>query len=146
VTPRRSCGRLIVLVVLLAGCGGGGQSPIYSSQQVEAAFRQVGITLQVAHRPAADHKPKQGPLQHTTILTGGIKGHPHADITVYVFSLAAGEAADLLHALHVKTRSAEEPDHNFAAASGNVVVVGGNIARRDKLRLRAAMKNLSSRA
>jgi hypothetical protein len=146
VTRRRFRRRLIVLVVLLAGCGGGGQSPIYSSQQVKAAFRQVGITLRVAHRPAPGHKPKQGPLQHTTILTGGIKGHPHADITVYVFSLAAGEAADLLHALQVKTRSAEEPDHNFAAASGNVVVVGGSIARRDKPRLRAAMKNLSGHA
>jgi hypothetical protein len=141
---RRSGRRLIVLVAVLAGCGGGGgHSPIYSSQQVEAAFKQVGITLRAAHRPAAGHKPKQGPLQHTTILTGGIRGHPHADITVYVFSLAAGEAADLLHALQVKTKSTEEPEHNFAAASGNVVVVGRDIARRDKPKLRAAMKNLS---
>jgi hypothetical protein len=143
VTLRRFGRRLIVLVVMLAGCGGGGHSPIYSSEQVEAAFNQVGITLRAAHRPAAGHKPKQGPLQHTTILIGGIRGHPHADITVYVFSLAAGEAADLLHALQVKTKSTEEPEHDFAAASGNVVVVGRNIARRDKPKLRAAMKNLS---
>ena len=136
--------RLIVLVVLLTGCGGGSQSPIYSAQQVEAAFKLVGITLRVAHRPPAGHEPKQGPLRHTTILTGGIEGHPHADVTVYVFSLAAGEAADLLHALRAKAESAEEPEHNFAAAAGNVVVVGENIARGDKPKLGAAMKSLSN--
>jgi len=131
-----------VLVLVLAGCGGGGHSPIYSSQQVEAAFEHAGITLRVVHRPAAGHKPKQGPLRHVTILTGGIEGHPAADVTVYVFDLGAGEAADLLHALQAK----EKPEHNFAAAAGNVVVVGANIPRRDKPTLRAAMRSLSGRA
>ena len=50
--------RLIVLVAVLAGCGGGGtHSAIYSSQQVEAAFEQAGIALRVTLRPAAGHKP-----------------------------------------------------------------------------------------
>ena len=143
-TPTTWGRRLIVLVFVLAGCGGGGQSPIYSTQQVEAAFTQVGITLRVVHRPDAGHKPKQGPLRHVTILTGGIKGRPHAEVSVYIFGLGAGEAADLLHALEAKSK--ENPEHNFAAGAGNVVVVGENIARGDKPKLRAAMKNLSSHA
>jgi hypothetical protein len=145
-TPTTRRRRLLVLVLVLAGCGGAGQLPIYSTEQVEAAFTQVGITLRVVHRPDAGHEPKQGPLLHVTILSGGIKDHPHADVTVYIFRLGAGEAADLLHALQVKAKSEEDPEHNFYAGAGNVVVVGGNIARGDKPKLKAAMKNLSSRA
>jgi hypothetical protein len=143
-TPTTRGRRLLVLVLVLAGCGEAGQSPIYSTEQVDAAFTQVGITLRVVHRPDAGHKPKQGPLRHVTILSGGIKDHPHADVTVYIFGLGAGEAVDLLHALQIK--SEEDPEHNFSAGAGNVVVVGGNIARGDKPKLRAAMKNLSSHA
>jgi hypothetical protein len=145
-TPSRLRGQLLVLVVVLAACGGGAHSPIYSSQQVQAAFEEVAINLRVTHRPPTGHKPKQGPLQHVTILTGGIKGHPDAAVTVYVFGLGAGEAADLLHALQVRAKSEKEPEHNFAAAAGNVVVVGANIARRDKPKLRAAMRGFSSQA
>jgi hypothetical protein len=145
-TPTRSSRRLIVLAAMLAGCGGGGHSPIYSSQHVETAFEQVGITLRVVHRPPAGQKPKQGPLRHVTILAGGIEGHPDADVTVYIFGLGAGEAADLLHALQARAQSEKEPEHNFAAAAGNVVVVGANIPRRDKPKLRAAMRSFSSHA
>jgi hypothetical protein len=135
-----------VLVAVLAGCGGGGHSPIYSSQQVKAAFEQQGIDLRVTHRPPPGHKPKQGPLQHVTILRAGMEGHPGAGVTVYVFGLGAGEAADLLHALQVEAGYEVEPEHNFAAAAGNVVVVGRDIDRRDKPKLGTAMKNLSSYA
>jgi hypothetical protein len=138
--------RLIVLVVLLAGCGGGGHSPIYSPRQVKTAFEQAGITLRVTHRPPPGYEPKQGPLRHVTVLSGGIEGDPHAEVIVFVFGLAAGEAADLLRALQAKAGSEKQPEHNFAAASGNVVVAGGNIARRERSKLTAAMKNLSSRA
>jgi hypothetical protein len=89
------------LGLIATGCGGTRSSNLYSAQQVETAFQQVGIRIRVTPVPPG-YRPEEGPESHATILTGGINGNPNADVIVLLFDLGAGNAANSLYAQDVE--------------------------------------------
>jgi hypothetical protein len=128
---------LMLLAVLLAGCGSISRSPAYSTQDVQTAFERVGIAVHLTQ--ALPGYPLTGALKNAKLLTGGIRGNPSADIIIYVFE--PGNEAKGFYSQQHKNYLHDEL-HSVLSLARNVVISGDNLSSNDQGKLRAAARHL----